>query len=86
MSYSECPLFEARLRQLRHYMDNTKPRGIRQLWKDNRDTLNYFTFWAVVIFSIVILVLTLLSLAVGIAQTVASFKSLALATPVPASP
>ncbi len=42
--YNHFPLFETRLRQLRHYMDNQKPRGLRQLWKDNRDSLNYYTF------------------------------------------
>jgi hypothetical protein len=80
LPYSDFPLFETRFRQLRHYMDTQKPRGLRQLWKDNRDSLNYFTFWGVIIFGVLSVFLALFSLAVGIAQTVASFKALALSS------
>ncbi|CAD6447486.1 04378a54-d700-4c3a-ab5d-2bad458ee0c1 [Sclerotinia trifoliorum] len=44
LKYSDFGLLEDRVRQLRHYMDNQKPRGIRQLWRDRRDALNYSTF------------------------------------------
>ncbi|KAH7400441.1 hypothetical protein BKA64DRAFT_708120 [Cadophora sp. MPI-SDFR-AT-0126] len=74
--YAQFPVFENRLRQLRHYMDSQKPRGIRQLWKDKRDTLNYYTFWGVIIFGSLSIFLAFFSLAVSIAQTVASFKAL----------
>ncbi|PMD34321.1 hypothetical protein L207DRAFT_588921 [Hyaloscypha variabilis F] len=74
--YSQFPLFETRLRQLRHYMDSQKPRGLRQLWKDNRDSLNYYTFWGVIIFGVLSVVLAMFSLAVSVAQTVAAFRSL----------
>jgi hypothetical protein len=76
--YIDFPIFEDRLRQLRHYMDTQKPRTFRQMWKDKRDTSNYFTFWAVMIFGSLSVLLALLSLAVSIAQTVASFKALNL--------
>jgi hypothetical protein len=76
--YIDFPIFEDRLRQLRHYMDTQKPRNFRQMWKDKRDTSNYFTFWAVMIFGSLSVLLALLSLAVSIAQTVASFKALNL--------
>jgi hypothetical protein len=75
--YSEFPLFQTRLRQLRHYMDGQKPRGFCQLWKDNRDSLNYYTFWGVIVFGGLSVMLALFSLAVSVAQTVASFKALA---------
>ncbi|KAH6704050.1 hypothetical protein BKA61DRAFT_181952 [Leptodontidium sp. MPI-SDFR-AT-0119] len=74
--YAQFPIFETRLRQLRFYMDSQKPRGIRQLWKDKRDTLNYYTFWGVIIFGFLSIFLAFFSLAVSIAQTVASFKAL----------
>jgi hypothetical protein len=77
LPYSDFPLLETRLRQLRHYMDTQKPRGLRQLWRDKRDSLNYFTFWGVIIFGVSSLLLALFSLLVEIAQTIASFKSLA---------
>jgi len=77
LPYSQFPLFETRLRQLRNYMDNEKPRGFRQLWKDNRDSLNYYTFWGVIILGGLSVALALFSLAVSVAQTVASFQALA---------
>jgi hypothetical protein len=58
-------------------MDNEKPRGFRQLWKDNRDSLNYYTFWGVIILGGLSVALALFSLAVSVAQTVASFQALA---------
>jgi hypothetical protein len=81
VSYAQFPVFETRLRQLRHYMDSQKPRGLRQLWKDNRDSLNYYTFWGVIIFGLLSVFFALFSLAVSVAQTVASFRALELATP-----
>jgi hypothetical protein len=78
--YLEFPIFEDRLRHLRHYMDTQKPRTFRQMWKDKRDTSNYFTFWAVIVFGGLGVLLAFLSLAVSVAQTVASFKALNLPT------
>jgi len=76
LQYSEFPIFQTRLRQLRHYMDQQRPRGFRQLWRDRRDTLSYYTFWGVIIFGCASVVLALLGLGVGVAQTVAAFESL----------
>ncbi|KAE9379579.1 hypothetical protein N431DRAFT_553742 [Stipitochalara longipes BDJ] len=76
ISYELFPIYQNRLRELRHYMDNQKPRGLRQLWKDNRDSLNYYTFWGVIVFGGLSLLLALLSLAMSVAQAVASFRAL----------
>jgi hypothetical protein len=62
-------------------MGSQKPRGLRQLWKDNRDSLNYYTFWGVIIFGLLSVFLGFFSLAVSVAQTIASFRALDLATP-----
>lgn len=83
LRYSDFPVLENRLRQLRHYMDSQKPLTLWQLWKDKRDTLNYYTFWGVIFFGGLSVFLALFSLAVSIAQAVASFKALNLA-PMPA--
>ncbi|OBT42936.1 hypothetical protein VE00_07300 [Pseudogymnoascus sp. WSF 3629] len=74
--FAEFPALESRLRQLRHYMDDQKPRGIRQLWRDNRDSSNYYTFWLVVAFGLLSVTLAMFSLAVSVAQTWASFRAL----------
>jgi hypothetical protein len=76
LSYSQFPLFETRIRQLVFYMDTQKPQGLRQLWRDKRDTLNFYTFWGVIIFGGLSVFLALFSLAMSIAQTVASFRAL----------
>ncbi|KAF5869760.1 uncharacterized protein Bfra_010960 [Botrytis fragariae] len=67
---------EHRVRILREYTDKQKPRGFRQLWRDSRDSFNYYTFWGVIIFGAVSVFLAMASLAVSIAQTYASLKSL----------
>ena len=79
--YSEFIIFENRIQQLVHYMDTQKPQGLRQLWKDKRDTLSYYTFWGVIIIGGMSVFLALFSLAVSIAQMVASFRALDLGTP-----
>lgn len=78
LAYSEFPIFERRLRALRAYMDRAKPRGLLELWKDNRDSLTYYTFWGVIIFGVGSFLVAFLSLAVSISQTVAAFKALHL--------
>jgi len=62
-------------------MDNQKPTGFRQLWVDRRDSLNYYTFWGVIAIGVLAILLALVSLAVSIAQAVASFRALDLGTP-----
>jgi len=79
-------MLNSALRQLRHYMDSQKPRDFRQLWNDNRDSLTYYTFWGVILFGGVGILLAFFSLAVGIAQAVAGFKALQLASPPVAVP
>ena len=76
LAYTNFPTFEPRIRELRAYMDSCRPTGFRQLWRDKRDSLNYYTFWGVIIFGFTSVLLALLSLAVSTAQTVASFKAL----------
>lgn len=48
--HSEFRFCENRVRQLKYYMDSQKRQGFRQLWRDKRDALNYYTFWGVIIF------------------------------------
>ncbi|KAH9206645.1 hypothetical protein DL95DRAFT_450742 [Leptodontidium sp. 2 PMI_412] len=81
LRYADFPILEARLRQLRHYMDSRTPSTLRQLWNDKRDTLTYYTFWGVIIFGGLSVFLAFFSLSIGIAQTIAAFKTLAITTP-----
>ena len=74
-SYADFPRFGPRLRELKYYMDNQKPSGWYQMWKDRRDRVQYVTFWAVLVFGMISIVLALVGIAVSSAQTVAAFKA-----------
>jgi hypothetical protein len=75
-AFSHFPRFEPRLRELKFYMDNQKPRGWYHMWKDNRDRIQHVTFWAVLVFGTISVALALGSLAVSSAQTAAAFEAL----------
>jgi hypothetical protein len=60
-------------------MGSQKLRTFSHLWKDKRDTLRYYTFWGVIFFGSLSVIVAIISLAVSIAQTVASFKALEVA-------
>ncbi|KAK3321972.1 hypothetical protein B0H66DRAFT_185456 [Apodospora peruviana] len=74
--FDSYPIFGDQLRMLKAYMDAQKPGGIVGLWRDNRDSMAWYTFWAVVFVGSLSLVLSFLSLIVSIAQTYSSFQSL----------
>lgn len=76
LSYSQFPAYAARLRELRAYMDAQKPKGLRALWRDRRDSNTYYTFWFVAIFGSLSVLLATCALAVSIAQTWATFHTL----------
>jgi hypothetical protein len=57
-------------------MDCQKPSGIRGVWADKRDTSQWFTFWAVVIFGSLSMIFSSLGLIVSIVQTVVTFNGL----------
>lgn len=75
-SFSHFPRFNSRLRELKFYMDNQKPSGWYQIWKDKRDRVQYVTFWAVLVFGTVSIILALVSVAVSSAQTAAAFQAI----------
>ncbi|CAF9931198.1 MAG: hypothetical protein ALECFALPRED_004952 [Alectoria fallacina] len=74
-SFSHFPRFSSRLREIKFYMDNQKPSGWYQMWKDKRDRVQHVTFWAVLVFGTISITLALISIAVSSAQTVAAFRS-----------
>lgn len=73
MSFSQFPIYGGRLRALRAYMDAQQPKGLRALWRDRRNSNTYYTFWFVVIFGSLSVLLATCALAVSIAQTWATF-------------
>ena len=77
-SYKQFPTYERKIRILKSYMAQQKARTLRDLWRDRRDTLSWYTFWAVLVVGGAGLILTLASLGVSTAQTVAAFRALNL--------
>lgn len=46
----DFPVLRGRIASLQQQMHNLKPRGWREIWKDKRDSAQWYTFWAVIIF------------------------------------
>jgi hypothetical protein len=80
MRFDRCGIFENRVRILKAYMDMQKPSGLRALWRDKRDSGQWYTFWLVSILGGISILLALASLAVSIAQTVGTFRALEIQT------
>jgi hypothetical protein len=74
--YTAYPYFGERIRHLNYVLQKQKPRSLKELWRDQRDTLQWWTFWLVVWVGSASLILALLSAVTGIAQTYATFKAL----------
>lgn len=74
--YSSYPIFGQRLRELQKYMEKQRPRNLRQIWKDRRDTVGYWAFWAVIVVGGLSILLALVSIAISSAQLVAGFEAI----------
>ena len=71
----DFPYFGERLLVLERLLAEARPSTLRQLMRDSRDQLQYYTF----IVAIIVFVLTVLGLILAILQTVASFWQVRLA-------
>lgn len=57
-----------------------RPTGLRELWRDKRDSLQWYTFWAVVFLGCVGIFMGIIQIAVGALQAWASMKALQMPT------
>lgn len=71
-SQDDFPMFGTRLAKLQEFTLRQQPSRLRDLWRDRRNPLQWYTFWAVLIVGGLSIFLTLLQLLVGIAQLVLS--------------
>ena len=46
---SEFPILAQRLLRIQHYIDGFQSNKISSLWRDRRDMLRWYTFWAVIV-------------------------------------
>jgi hypothetical protein len=61
-SYSkltEFPILAARLSVLQDYIQRQNPNSLRMIWRDKRNSYQWWTFWAVVVFGCMSIVLSL---------------------------
>lgn len=66
----DFPIFGARLLRLQQYSLRQQPSRIRDLWRDRRNPLQWYTFWAVLWVGGLSLLMALLQLCVAVAQLV----------------
>jgi len=64
----DFPVFGARLLALQEYNERQKPTRARDLWRDRRNPLQLYTFWAVIWVGSISIILGTLQLGVSIAQ------------------
>lgn len=68
ITFTQYPFYHHRLRELRSYMDSRQPRGLAALWRDRRNSNLYYTFWFVLIFGVLGMILAFGTLAVAVLQ------------------
>lgn len=67
-SQDDFPCFGQRLLAVQHYNLRQQPRRIRDLWRDRRNPLQWYTFWAVVWVGGITIVLGALQLVAAVIQ------------------
>ncbi|KAL3437121.1 hypothetical protein BDV09DRAFT_163825 [Aspergillus tetrazonus] len=68
-SRNDFPYFGSRILALQQYNLTQQPRRVRDLWRDRRNPLQWYTFWAVLWIGGISIILSLLQLAATIVQT-----------------
>lgn len=64
----QFPILRSRIAALHRLLSTSKPRGWRELWRDKRDSAGWFTFWIVLIFGGVAILLSALQVLLQILQ------------------
>ncbi|KAL6830018.1 hypothetical protein V8C40DRAFT_239087 [Trichoderma camerunense] len=75
-SSSDFPIFSARLVKIDRFINSIQPNRISSLWKDKRDMLRWYTFWAVIILGVLSLAIGFVQTAIGAAQVELARQSL----------
>jgi len=76
-SYSlqdDFAVYGQRLAKLQEFCQRQQPSRLRDLWRDRRSPLQWYTFWAVLVVGGLSMFIALLQLGVGVAQLALSFK------------
>lgn len=66
--HEDFPCFGSRLLSLQRFSSRQQPSRVKDLWRDRRNPLQWYTFWAVLVVGGISIVLSILQLLVGVAQ------------------
>ena len=64
----DFPILRSRIASLHQQISNLKPRGWREIWRDKRDAAQWYTFWAVIVFGGLGIILTIAQVVLQAAQ------------------
>lgn len=64
----DFPMMQSKLDFLNTVIQHKEPRSFSQLWKDKRNTHQWYTFWAIIFYGTLGLVIALAQLAVAVIQ------------------
>lgn len=64
----DFPMMQSKLDFLNTIIQHKEPRSFSQLWKDKRNTHQWYTFWAIIFYGTLGLVIALAQLAVAVIQ------------------
>lgn len=70
----DFPHLRGRIVRLTSYASSRKPRSIRQLWRDKRDSTAWLAFWSVLIFGSTSLLVAVVGLVFQIMQYVLALQ------------
>lgn len=73
---SDFAVYGERLGKIQRYIGQRQPRRLLEMWRDRRNPEKFFTFWAVIIFGGVTVILSLVQIALTAGQLVLSYKQL----------
>jgi hypothetical protein len=66
----DFPILRSRIASLHQHMSKMKPRGWREIWRDKRDSAQWFTFWAVIFIGGSGILLSFIQVVLQVAQLV----------------
>jgi hypothetical protein len=75
-AFADFPILGSRLMRIQAHIDGIQPNRIASLWRDKRDILRWYTFWAVVWIGGLNLVIAALQAGLAAAQVKIALQSL----------
>ena len=82
---SDFPILSSRLWRVQKHIESIQPNRISSLWRDKRDIMRWYTFWAVVILGSFNILIAMVQAALSAAQVKLAMKALHSGPPVSTS-